>query len=165
MHKTTHTKLGDSRHKDLEDARSSGRAAFEWSKETLKLEREQDEIEKRSEGLPTMGFWDEVNTFRAVQKRAPLSAKDAKKVLKYMKFAEVARVWNPEPIDFSGLVSELPMQRCEACDKLLGSCHMVTPDFKWVFPQRWEHYIIEHNMRPTNERFIQDALSWAGGKK
>ena len=37
---------------------------------------------------------------------------------------------------------------------------MLTPDHKWMYPQKWEHYIIEHSVKPDNEHFIQDAIVW-----
>lgn len=42
----------------------------------------------------------------------------------------------------------------------LGSCDMITPDGKWRFPEKWEHYITEHGVRPTKEQFIRDAVAW-----
>jgi hypothetical protein len=51
------------------------------------------------------------------------------------------------------------MARCRACDEMLGSCRMLTPDAAFVFPQLYEHYIVEHGVRPPQE-FIDAAKKW-----
>ena len=48
---------------------------------------------------------------------------------------------------------------CRLCGCGLGSCDMLTPDEKWLFPEKWEHYIMIHGVRP-DEEFIQDAMAW-----
>ena len=48
---------------------------------------------------------------------------------------------------------------CRACDERLGSCDMYTPDERFVFPQRYEHYVITHNVRPPEE-FVVAAMKW-----
>jgi hypothetical protein len=42
----------------------------------------------------------------------------------------------------------------------LGSQCLITQDRKWKFPQKWEHYITEHDIRPTKAQFIEDAVAW-----
>lgn len=48
---------------------------------------------------------------------------------------------------------------CRLCNRELGACDMLTPDEKWIFPEKWDHYIIVHGVKPDGE-FIQDALRW-----
>lgn len=48
---------------------------------------------------------------------------------------------------------------CPICpQKHLGTKDMLHE--KWVFPECWEHYILEHSVRPWNEDFIQSAVLW-----
>ena len=42
----------------------------------------------------------------------------------------------------------------------LGDADMITPDFKWIFPEMHEYYIQEHSIRVNNEEFIKDAVTW-----
>jgi hypothetical protein len=49
--------------------------------------------------------------------------------------------------------------RVKDCGTQLGTSDMLTPDGRWVFPERWDHYILAHGVRP-DEAFIQDALVW-----
>jgi len=51
--------------------------------------------------------------------------------------------------------------RFKACGARLGSCDMVTSDEKWVFPEGYEHYLIEHGVKPNNPDFIRDAVKFA----
>jgi hypothetical protein len=55
------------------------------------------------------------------------------------------------------------MAGCRACDVMLGSCDMLTPDRKWIFPQGWKHYIVQHEMGPPRE-FVDDAVLWFGSR-
>jgi len=48
---------------------------------------------------------------------------------------------------------------CRVCGLRLGTMDMETADKKWIFPEKWEHYITEHGVRPAEE-FVQDALTW-----
>lgn len=49
---------------------------------------------------------------------------------------------------------------CRLCGKRLGSCDMETPDGKFLFPQRFEHYLIEHNVEPPRRSFIKAAIKF-----
>jgi len=43
---------------------------------------------------------------------------------------------------------------------MLGTHDMITPDNKWVFPEKWDsHYVDKHNIAPIR-KFIDDALKW-----
>ena len=48
---------------------------------------------------------------------------------------------------------------CRVCGIELGSSDMVTPDDKWIFPEKYEHYLIEHHVQPIEE-FILDAVAY-----
>lgn len=50
---------------------------------------------------------------------------------------------------------------CRLCDRELGCKDMLTPDEKWIFPEKWDHYITVHGVKP-DEEFIRDALEWMG---
>lgn len=67
-------------------------------------------------------------------------------VLAFMDAAKEHRAWKG-------------MADCRVCRCRVGACCMATPDGKWVFPQNWQHYIIEHDMAPTR-KFVADALRW-----
>lgn len=49
---------------------------------------------------------------------------------------------------------------CRVCGERLGALDMRTPDNNFVFPERYEHYITEHNVRPP-EDFIKAAIVWS----
>jgi hypothetical protein len=49
---------------------------------------------------------------------------------------------------------------CRICGKNLGSSDMLTHDGRWRFPEQFEHYIIEHGLRPPSKPFIRDAVGW-----
>jgi len=51
---------------------------------------------------------------------------------------------------------------CRLCRARLGSSDMLGPDGKWVYPERWEHYIEKHSVKPDEEEFVRDAarLFW-----
>jgi hypothetical protein len=47
---------------------------------------------------------------------------------------------------------------------MLGSCDMITPDDKWIFPEKWDtHYVDKYNICPPRE-FVEDAIKWKGTK-
>lgn len=52
---------------------------------------------------------------------------------------------------------------CALCGKHLGTkdmCHE-----RWLFPECWEHYIIEHSVRPWDMEFITDVTKWVDNGK
>ena len=53
--------------------------------------------------------------------------------------------------------------RTKKFEGLLGTSDMLTPDEKWVFPEKWQHYIIEYGVRPFPEKFIEDAIKRSEG--
>jgi len=55
--------------------------------------------------------------------------------------------------------------QCRLCGVNLGDCDMTTPDGRWEFPEKWEHYILEHGLRPTVDAFIESALAWATNRQ
>lgn len=42
---------------------------------------------------------------------------------------------------------------CRICEKPLGSYDMLNDG--WEYPERWEHYIEEHSIRPNSEEFLK----------
>ena len=48
---------------------------------------------------------------------------------------------------------------CRLCGVQLGVSDMLTPDKKWIFPEKWQHYILKHGVKP-DEAFIKDAVAW-----
>lgn len=54
---------------------------------------------------------------------------------------------------------------CRLCGAHLGSADMITPDGRWVFPEKWEHYIIAHGVAPTDPDFSVDAVAWSRRQK
>jgi len=50
---------------------------------------------------------------------------------------------------------------CRLCGARLGSSDMNGPDRKWTYPEKWEHYIEEHSVRPDTDEFIKDATRWS----
>jgi len=100
--------------------------------------------------LPGMGYW---TTERAERKtEAPshilkMTPDEREAILAYMEAADYGIEWRGS-------------SACCFCGEMLGSHCQVTPDFKWKFPERWEHYIIGHGVRPFPEAFIKDALDW-----
>lgn len=54
--------------------------------------------------------------------------------------------------------------RVLGCREWLGTCDMVTPCGEFIFPDKYEHYLVMHGVRPP-EDFIQAALAWQRGTK
>jgi len=77
---------------------------------------------------------------------APMNSEEKKTVLAYM-------------------AASSPYQRyrgwasCRVCGAMLGSADMETPDGKFLHPSGWEHYILEHGVRPE-EPFLIGAKEW-----
>lgn len=49
---------------------------------------------------------------------------------------------------------------CRLCGIRLGTYDMITPDRKWIFPERYDHYLIGHKIKPNKLQFIIDAVNW-----
>jgi acyl-CoA synthetase (AMP-forming)/AMP-acid ligase II len=50
--------------------------------------------------------------------------------------------------------------KCRLCGTRLGTTDMITSDGKWIFPEKYEHYLIEHKVKPNKAQFIRDAVAW-----
>ena len=51
--------------------------------------------------------------------------------------------------------------KCRLCDSLMGYHDMITPDWKWKFPENWGHYVDGHHLKPPQD-FVDDAMRWMG---
>jgi hypothetical protein len=49
---------------------------------------------------------------------------------------------------------------CRLCGEKLGSKDYYSPDGKWKFPEKFEHYLVEHDIKPY-QQFIDDAKEWS----
>lgn len=49
---------------------------------------------------------------------------------------------------------------CRLCGVRLGTYDMITPDKKWIFSEEYDHYLIEHKLKPNKIQFIIDAVNW-----
>jgi len=93
-----------------------------------------------------MGFWETHNQEEILQYEG-ISPSDYYLVLHYMCAAK--------PIDhYFGRAC------CRICGVKLGCADMLTPDGKWIFPEKWQHYVIVHKLHPTEVAFISDAHTW-----
>ena len=105
---------------------------------------------RRVQELPGMGYWGEGDRKAEILSHvASMTITELCSVIAYMKAADYGIGWR----GYAG---------CRLCGETLGTRCMVTPDFKWRFPEKWEHYIEKHGIRPFPEQFIQDAIAWAG---
>jgi len=77
---------------------------------------------------------------------APMTPKEVAACLDYMAAATVHQAWR----GYAG---------CRLCNVRLGTTDQLTPDGIWIFPEQWEHYLVEHGVRPDVD-FIKDALAW-----
>lgn len=113
---------------------------------------------KAPESAKKMGFWkQESSPFwkdtkrrqerEVLEARAAMTPEEVDACVRYMGYA-------------SRCAAYMGHANCRLCGEELGSCDMLTPDKKWVFPEKWEHYIVLHQVRP-DEQFIRDALSWS----
>lgn len=49
---------------------------------------------------------------------------------------------------------------CRVCGELLGTTDRTDENELYLFPEKWEHYIKEHAVKPPNSQFIIDAVNW-----
>lgn len=52
---------------------------------------------------------------------------------------------------------------CRICKARLGTYDMISYDKKWIYPEGYEHYLIEHKLKPSRSQFIIDAVNWTRG--
>ena len=117
-----------------------------------------NERERVAFSCQKMGYWEtERSDFSARRAEVlahcqPLATDERTSVLAYMDAADVGISWRGSAT-------------CRLCSARLGSRCMVTPDLKWRFPEGWQHYILKHDLRPTDPAFVLDAVAWftAGG--
>jgi len=64
-------------------------------------------------------------------------------------------------VEFTGYLGIA--EPCPICSKPYMDMREVnifkTPDKKWLFPENFEHYLIEHSIKPE-EKFVEDAQNW-----
>ena len=118
------------------------------------------ERQKIAETLQSMGYWEEERFLsvlkptenprakqEVLEKVSLMATKERDAVLSYMNAGELGIAW----MGYAG---------CRICGEQLGTTCQMTPDKKWRFPEKWQHYIVEHNVKP-DEEFIKDAMIWA----
>jgi len=54
------------------------------------------------------------------------------------------------------LIGYMGFSTCPLCRKHLGTYDLVYGPY--IFPEQWEHYIIDHSVRPKNSDFIKYAV-------
>jgi len=116
--------------------------------------REEERRMNHVQDLPGMGYW-QVDYLEGPEARsrevmgcvAPMTEGEIQALVSYMDAGVIGIQWRG-------------IAMCRICGEMLGSACMTTPDDKWRFPERWQHYITEHGVRPPEE-FIRDALAWS----
>ena len=98
-----------------------------------------------------IGYWENASNTEEGRKEVEaaegmMTAEEHEAVLKYIEASEIV-------IRYKGFA------RCRACGKPVGSCDMLTPNKRFVFPQGYEHYITAHSVR-SPEDFIKTAVEW-----
>lgn len=108
-------------------------------------------LHELAEPLPGMGYFKTGDAAEALAWVKPMT--DAEKVacIAYLKAGIPCIFWRG-------------IAMCRVCRKWLGTTCNVTPDGKWRYPAGWEHYVEAHDVRPPDEGFVSDALSWAAGQ-
>lgn len=48
---------------------------------------------------------------------------------------------------------------CRMCGEPLGSCDLILPGGKYLCPDKYDHYIKRHHVKPP-KKFINAAVSW-----
>jgi len=107
----------------------------------------------KTEPIP-MGFWkiewDKDNTQErkeeVLAKVAPMTTLEKSSVLVYMGRSSILHRYRG-------------MAACRVCGTHLGNADMLTPDGLFTFPQCWDHYILEHVVRP-DDAFVEAAKKW-----
>ena len=120
-----------------------------FEEQIAELERRHDE----AQDIPMMGYWNtpyedgpDARCKEVVQHIAPMTNHLVDALVAYMDAGDFCTQYR----GFAG---------CRVCGTTLGTMDMVTPDRKWRFPEKWQHYIQAHGVRPP-EAFVEDALRW-----
>ena len=112
--------------------------------------------------LPVMGYFKEdgrvTDEELALYSRDPLFGRD--KGHPYPKSMEMSAVM-VYMADSMRAVGYMGFSACRMCGERAGTYDMMTPDYKWRFPEKWQHYITAHGFKPPAE-FIHDAMVWTG---
>lgn len=141
-----------------EISRDHSKDNFDWDS-LQKLNYEKNVLLKE---IPKMGFWTEETVIYdwKIHKhiRNPRIEKEVKSKIGSMTSEEKESVldYMKNSIRCESYMGDA---RCRLCDVWLGSKDMITPDCKWVYPEKWEHYITSHSIKP-DETFIKDAMIW-----
>jgi hypothetical protein len=113
-------------------------------------------MEYKEMGLEPIGFW-----------KNPSGTEDGRKEVEAakseMSFAELYGVLSYIKASKKGL-GYMGWASCRSCGEHLGSFDMLTPDNNFVFPEMYEHYIVEHGVRPP-ENFMKAAAKWNAKNK
>jgi hypothetical protein len=102
--------------------------------------------------LPGMGYFDTREAAEALAWVKPMTEAERLACIEYMKAGGLGIGWK-------GFAA------CRICGERLGTTCNITPDGKWKYPAKWEHYIEAHDVRPPDQMFILDALLWATSEK
>jgi len=100
---------------------------------------------------PPMGYFKTQDAEEALAWVKPMTDAERLACIEYLKAGGMGFGWK-------GLA------RCRVCGEAMGTTCNLTPDGKWKYPAKWEHYIEAHDVRPPDEGFILSALAWALGK-
>jgi hypothetical protein len=112
--------------------------------------------------LPTMGFWTEKTIIYDWKNHKHIRNPQVEKEVK-SKIGSMTSEQKESVLDY--MKNSIPCESymgyasCRLCDLILGSRDMITPDGKWVFPEKWDHYITGHSIKPEIT-FIKDAMIW-----
>lgn len=105
----------------------------------------------KKEGLKKskkIGYWQDGEDLKQYIVEGWNETNEAKCVLRYIE--------NSTGIEaYCGLATD----RIDGCT-MMGSLDMLTPDFKWNFPEKYDHYIKKYSLKPKDEEFIADAVKW-----
>jgi len=104
-----------------------------------------EEIKKNAK---TVGFWKDGQDVSKLITPGWNETDEAKSVVRYIENSHKIECWKGYAWDRMKVRNHL------------GDADMVTPDFKWIFPEMHEYYIQEHSIRVDNENFIKDAVTW-----
>jgi hypothetical protein len=110
-----------------------------------------------------MGFWKERRgSFRRQDHRRRMAAEvEATRGIMTQEQIDACMVYMGAAMKCAAY---LGFASCRLCGEMLGTCDMLTPNKKWIFPEKWQHYILLHGVKP-DAQFIRDAVSWAEGLK
>jgi len=112
--------------------------------------------ERKAQGAPKPeprrdGFWTCARDEEARSAIFPMTDEEIVAIVSYME----ASTAHAQCLGFAN---------CRICNVRLGTADMITPDGKWIFPERREHYVLAHGVRPDDD-FVADALAWRRKRK